>query len=248
MIVYTNFLQLLHLKQIDLEVDTLKGMLRDNTQALNSALQFRSELSGEVSGGGYPAGGIVLSNKEVQKDDDNNQVNFKFGSLNYNNVSGFIYYLDIYKDTGSAATDILLFTLEIDSIKPLEIPPSRTASNDNIQLNCPDEGIYILKTSLGGTIETVGRFKTMNDGAKDITNAGTAEKLSDLSTPCLEVWITAKPSNNGNVYLGGASIDNSRGVILFPAQREKIPIANLNLIFLDVDYNGEGVTYAYYTS
>jgi hypothetical protein len=175
-LVYNYFLKLLQLEQINLETDSIKAMLRDNTQALDATKRYRSELSGEVSGGGYPVGGVLVTGKSVEVDDDENLTRFLYDSIRYINISGHLAYCDFYIDTGSAATDVLLFTLELPPCNP----PSYTASTDNINVNCPDGGILIFEQGAGG-------------------GSGADEKVKINVGDTLSGYLDEKLSNSGNV-------------------------------------------------
>lgn len=85
---------------------------------------------------------------------------------------------------------------------------------------------------------------SISDGSKDVTTAGTAVPLSS-STTCLSVNVQAKTSNSGAIYVGGSSVDNSRGAKLLAGDSIPIDIDNLNKVYIDSDNNGDGVTYTY---
>jgi hypothetical protein len=85
----------------------------------------------------------------------------------------------------------------------------------------------------------------VGDGTTSVSSAGTRVQLSATSVPCRYVIITAKSANTNNIYVGGATVDSTRGRPLVALQSEKIDIDNLNKVWLDADTNGEGVLYAY---
>lgn len=95
-------------------------------------------------------------------------------------------------------------------------------------------------------VADVVSLSTVGDGSKDITTAGTAEALgSDVAVK--EVWITANDDNTGKVYVGTTTVSSTRGLKMFPGQTHKFTVSNLNLLYLDVDTNGEGVTFTYFS-
>lgn len=56
-------------KEIDLGEDEIKVLLLDNTYAPLASHQYKSDLSGEITGDGYTAGGATLSSTSVTFDE-----------------------------------------------------------------------------------------------------------------------------------------------------------------------------------
>lgn len=86
-------------------------------------------------------------------------------------------------------------------------------------------------------------------GQKDVTSAGTAEQLPDVSVPDgFEVVIMAKPGNTGYIYLGNskanAESSTNRFDRLGPGDAITLKITNLNLVWIDASVSGEGITYS----
>lgn len=107
---YGNFL--LHQAKADIDWDTvsLKAMLCDSSYVPDfDADEFRADITGEVTGTGYTAGGVALTTVAISLDTTNNWLKFDADDANFGTltVSG-ITQLVIYVDTGSAATDILI--------------------------------------------------------------------------------------------------------------------------------------------
>lgn len=120
----------------------------------------------------------------------------------------------------------------------------------NKQVLAAYSGDSYLKTADGNRWDggvTVGGGLGIGDGSKTVATAGTREALSSTSVSCRYVIITALSSNTNSVYLGGSTIAAGRGRPLVSLQSEKLDVNNLNKIFLDVDTNGEGVSYVYVT-
>lgn len=95
------------------------------------------------------------------------------------------------------------------------------------------------------TNESVAPPSAINGGSQVITTAGTKVQLTSTSTASRYVIIVGKTTNTGKIYVGGSSIDNTRGRPLNAEQSEKIDINDISKIWLDADVNGEGVTYLY---
>jgi len=90
-------------------------------------------------------------------------------------------------------------------------------------------------------------YSIVVDGSKDITTAGTAEQLAADQT-CASVLIQVRYNNVGRFVAIGASTvvaaqTGRRGIILAKGQIIELLVTNLNLIWLDVLQNGDGVTF-----
>jgi len=86
------------------------------------------------------------------------------------------------------------------------------------------------------------------DGSKDVTAAGTAEKLTATATPCKFINIFAKAGNTGNIFIGGTTVSSSRGMVLEQARStDWFAIDDVSKIYIDAANNGDGCQYAYTT-
>lgn len=84
-------------------------------------------------------------------------------------------------------------------------------------------------------------------GAKTVANAGTAEPLAASSTPCKYIIMTAEADNTGNIFYGGSSVSSALGDYLFPAQKVRIDIDDVNKVYIDADTSTDGVKFTYFT-
>ena len=86
-------------------------------------------------------------------------------------------------------------------------------------------------------------------GDKDVTTAGTAERLVTESTVVHWIRITAKSANTENVGVGGSTVNATAatevGTILDALQYVEFENVDLYEIYVDADVNGEGVTFTY---
>lgn len=107
-----------------------------------------------------------------------------------------------------------------------------------------EETLLDILAALGG-----GGYTTIADGNKDVTLAGTAEKLIASATPCRKVTITANIDNSDYVVVGGstvvAAVAGRRGTPLVQGQSFDVLIDDASKIYLDVVSSGDGVTYTY---
>lgn len=94
----------------------------------------------------------------------------------------------------------------------------------------------------GNLYFTLDSPNSIQNGQKAITTAGTAEALG-ASSAIVSVTIKALQANTGNVYVGTASVDSTNGYVLDAGESVSLDIDNIADIYLDVDVNGEGVSY-----
>lgn len=79
--------------------------------------------------------------------------------------------------------------------------------------------------------------------SKTITTAGTAEVLGS-SQVCRSIYIRAKSTNTGNVYVGTSNVDSTLALKdLGPGDSVELSVLNIDQLYLDVDTNGEGADY-----
>lgn len=88
------------------------------------------------------------------------------------------------------------------------------------------------------------------DGVKTVTTAGTAEALTDERTMGFMVTVQALHTNNNPLYVGGPTIDSTRGIRLLSGDSHTYPAAESNVydlqhLFIDVDTDGEGARFTY---
>lgn len=92
--------------------------------------------------------------------------------------------------------------------------------------------------------------KEFRTGNKDITSAGTAEQLTNESIPIPEgnqVTVVAKPDNEGYVYFGNSKEECQSATKKFDGLAAGLAhsfrISNIDLIWVNVSKNGEGVSW-----
>jgi len=84
---------------------------------------------------------------------------------------------------------------------------------------------------------------TIYNGQNTVAAAGTAEALAGSQALTSGVLVKALSTNTGNVYVGDASVDSADGLLLAPSEEVFLEIDNLDEVYIDVDTNGEGVSY-----
>jgi hypothetical protein len=95
----------------------------------------------------------------------------------------------------------------------------------------------VVTASLSDDIPT-----TLANGQKTVTTAGTAEVLG-ASAAIQGIIIKALSTNTNNVYVGTSTVDSTNGYVLRRGASVAFDIDNVADVYLDVDTNGEGVSY-----
>lgn len=102
--VYTSFILDCLKGNIDTDVDTFKVMILTNTYVFNKDHTKRSDLTNEVTGTGYTAGGNVITLTPTQ-DTVNDRVDTATGSVTWpSSTISAARQAAIYKSRGGAAT------------------------------------------------------------------------------------------------------------------------------------------------
>lgn len=106
---------------IDLDTDTFKMMLVTSSYTPNVATHTkRSDVSNEVAGGGYGAGGSVLAGVTVVNDTTNHRTRFASNNVKWTGVTVTARGAVIYKSRGGAASaDELVVYLDFGSDKSI---------------------------------------------------------------------------------------------------------------------------------
>jgi hypothetical protein len=77
---------------------------------------------------------------------------------------------------------------------------------------------------------------------KAVTTAGTRVQLD--AVPCQAVTVFARKSNAGKIYVGGSDVSASVfGVELSTNESFTFNVSNANLIYIDTEVSGDGVSY-----
>lgn len=117
---YGKFVQ--HLAKADIDVDSLAlgAMLVTSSYTPNyDTHEFRADVTNEVTGTGYSAGGIALTGEAATLDTTNDWLKIDandadFGTLTVTGIAGLV----IYVVTGSSATDNLVSFHSFSSQSP----------------------------------------------------------------------------------------------------------------------------------
>lgn len=111
---YTSFAtKLLNGGGIDLDTDTIKMALTTSSYTPNQDTHdFFDDVTNEVTGTGYTAGGASLASKTVTQDDTNNRAVFDAADVTWATSTITARYGVIYKSTGTASTSPLIALID----------------------------------------------------------------------------------------------------------------------------------------
>src|ERR1044072_4016231 len=94
---------------LDLDTDTIKVALVTSSYTPNQDTHTKfSDVTNEVSGTGYTAGGTALANKAVTADNTDNEGVFDADDVTWSSSTITARGAVVYKDTGTASTSKLI--------------------------------------------------------------------------------------------------------------------------------------------
>jgi hypothetical protein len=117
-LIYNSFFDDIASGAIDLDTDNIYVMLATSSYTPSKLHNRRDDITNEVSGTGYTAGGAALANKAVTQDDTNDLGKFDADDVTWANSTITARYAVVYKATGGAAsTDPLIKVFDFGTDK-----------------------------------------------------------------------------------------------------------------------------------
>lgn len=136
-VIYNSFKKKIMDGSIDLDTDTIKVALVTSSYTPDQdSHDFFDDVTNEVSGTGYTAGGASLANKAVTADNTDNEGVFDADDVTWSSSTITARGAVIYKSTGTASTSALIAYLDFGADK------SSSSGDFTIQWN--SEGILNL--------------------------------------------------------------------------------------------------------
>lgn len=115
---YNSFKKKIMDGSIDLDTDTIKVALVTSGYTPDFDLHdFFDDVTNEVTGTGYSAGGMALANKTVTQDNTDNEGVFDADDVSWTTATITARGAVLYKDTGSAATSPLIGYIDFGADK-----------------------------------------------------------------------------------------------------------------------------------
>ena len=100
---------------------------------------------------------------------------------------------------------------------------------------------------IAAMINPTGVISDLYGIRKTVTTAGTAERLSTTLINCVQICLQALLTNTGNIAIGGSNVIVASGsensITLVPGQTMTINCQNPQIIWMDAEVNGEGISY-----
>lgn len=117
-VIYNNFKKLIMNGGIDLDTDTIKVALVTSSYTPDQDTHdFFDDVTNEVSGTGYTAGGASLANKAVTADNTDNEGVFDADDVSWTTATITARAAVVYKSTGTASTSALICYVDFGSDK-----------------------------------------------------------------------------------------------------------------------------------
>jgi hypothetical protein len=133
---YGQFLLKALNKEVDFDSDTVKVMLVGSSYTPNQDTHvYKSDVTGEVTGTGYTAGGATLASKTITYDAANNVIVLDAADTTWANSTITARYAVIYDDAGASdAAKVLLGYVDFGA--------DQSSTNGNFALTWDATGIF----------------------------------------------------------------------------------------------------------
>lgn len=136
-VIYNSFFTALANNDIDLDADTFKLMLVTSAYTPDVDTHAdRADVTNEVSGTGYTAGGATVANTAVTQDNTNDLAKFDGDDVTWANSTITARGAVMYKSTGTAANDLL--------VKYFDFGSDQSSSNANFAVQFGAGGILTI--------------------------------------------------------------------------------------------------------
>lgn len=136
-VIYNSFKKKIMDGSIDLDTDTIKVALVTSSYTPDQDTHdFFDDITNEVSGTGYTAGGATLASVTVTADNTDNEGVFDAADVTWSSSTITARGAVIYKSTGTASTSPLIAYIDFGADK--------SSSNGNFTIQWNSEGILNL--------------------------------------------------------------------------------------------------------
>lgn len=103
--------------------------------------------------------------------------------------------------------------------------------------------VNVTNAELDVNVTAIARPTVLRHGQTTVATAGTEVVLGGDLALLSGVTIRADGDNTGVVYIGGATVDSTNGLILAAGDHVFLDIANVNLVYVDAATNGDSVSW-----
>jgi len=131
---YGNFLVKALNKEVDWDTDTIKVALATSSYTPNQDTHdYFNDVTNEVTGTGYTAGGNTLGSKTITYDDANNVIVLDAADTTWGSSTITARYAIVYASTGTASTSPLIGYVDFGS--------DQSSTNGNFTITWDSTGI-----------------------------------------------------------------------------------------------------------
>jgi hypothetical protein len=131
---YGNFLVKALNKEVDWDTDTIKVALTTSSYTPNQDTHdYFNDVTNEVTGTGYTAGGNTLASKTITYDDANNVIVLDAADTTWGSSTITARYAVVYASTGTASTSPLIGYVDFGS--------DQSSTNGNFTITWDSTGI-----------------------------------------------------------------------------------------------------------
>jgi hypothetical protein len=116
------------------------------------------------------------------------------------------------------------------------------ANADSVRIG---DGTEILLINADGSINTSSTSPSSIDNIINASVSTSATQVTASDTPCKIAHITSHPDNTGRMTIGGSSVTDKNGIVLYPGETYPISIDNVNAIYVAAEVNGEDIIVTY---
>jgi len=136
-VIYNAFKKNIMNGSIDLDTDTIKVMLTTSTyEPSQDNDTYMNQVTNEVTGTGYTAGGATLANEAVTQDNTDNEGVLDADDVTWSTSTITARYAVIYKSSGASTTSPLICCIDFGADK--------SSSGGNFTISWNAEGIINL--------------------------------------------------------------------------------------------------------
>lgn len=122
---------------VDLDTDTIKVALVTSSYTFDQdAHHFFSDITNEITGTGYTAGGETMSGISITADDTNDLGKFDANNTTWSSATFTFRGAVIYKDTGTASTSPLVAYIDFST--------DQSASSEDVAIEWDTSGVFQL--------------------------------------------------------------------------------------------------------
>ncbi len=136
---YNNYFEATLAGDIDWDADTFKMALTTSSYTYDKTHDFFNDITNEVSGTGYTAGGDTMTSVTVTQDDTNNRATLDFDDPEWTTSTITARNGILYKDTGVSTTSPLVLRINFGA--------DFSSSGTTFRIELDSVGMFVLQAA-----------------------------------------------------------------------------------------------------